>query len=47
MPVPRLGWISFGGSNRLFTNVKVGEAMPAAQGAAAALPIESGTFYAA
>jgi len=31
--------------DRLFTNVRVNEAMPAAQGAAAALPIESGTFY--
>jgi hypothetical protein len=31
--------------DRLFTNVRVDEAMPAPQGAAAALPIESGTFY--
>src|SRR3984885_11493730 len=31
--------------DRLFTNVGVDEAMPAAQSAAAALPIESGTFY--
>src|SRR6202046_997280 len=32
--------------DRLFSNVRVDEAMPAAQGAAAAtLPIESGTFY--
>jgi hypothetical protein len=31
--------------DRLFSNVRVDEAMPAAQGAAAALPLESGTFY--
>lgn len=31
--------------DRLFTNVRVDEAMPAAQSAAAALPLESGTFY--
>jgi hypothetical protein len=32
--------------DRLFSNVRVDEAMPAAQGAAAAAqPIESGTFY--
>ena len=32
--------------DRLFTNVRVDEAMPAAQGAAtAALPLETGTFY--
>jgi len=31
--------------DRLFTNVRVDEVMPAAQGAAAALPIELGTFY--
>ena len=31
--------------DRIFSNVRVDEAMPAAQGAAAALPLESGTFY--
>jgi hypothetical protein len=31
--------------DRLFSNVRVDEAMAAAQGAAAALPLESGTFY--
>jgi hypothetical protein len=31
--------------DRLYTNIRVDEAMPAAQGAAAALPIELGTFY--